>query len=428
MSSESLIEKALELSKTATNLDKKQKYHEALGYYKQSIKSFLQILKSTFHLGEENSKVQETFRNKLSEYLSRTEEIFEFLKGKKFFERKLSKLEEDEVGGGDREFEEGVGEGCKGLGLNEKVCVKWDGIVGLRNAKGILQETVTLLQRFQEFFEPDLKPWKGVLLYGASGTGKSLLAKACATEANAKFFSVCFRDLVGNRLEDSERIVRSLFEKARTETPSVIFIHKIDSLTDQQPESDLIRRLKTEFLLQMDLLHTNTDSNLVIASTSAPWVIAPAIRRRFPRRLYIPLPDEHSRSQVITQNIDPSSSSCSFLTPLQISKLSKLTDSYSIPQITQVIKSAFKFPIKRSEAGIYFKKTLEDNKEKFKVCEENEPGSIKLKTSEVPAGCLLYDPVGFKDFCEALRGSRPLVTVNEMYKFREFTENFGFDG
>lgn len=424
MSSELQREKALELSKKAIVLDKEQKYHEALGYYKQSIKSFLQILKSIFYLGEENSKVQETFRNKLNEYLARAEEIFEFLNEKN---KNLNESDENEVDDGGDDYrglkEERVEDNYKGLVLNEKNCVKWDEIFGLGNAKKFLQETVILLQKFQEFFGPDLKPWKTILMYGVSGTGKSLLAKACATEANANFFSVCLRDLILNHLEESERIIRSLFEKARANTPSVIYIKKIDSLTDNNPESDLIRRLKTEFLLQMDLLTTNTDSILIISSTSLPWSIAPAIRRRFSRRVYIPLPDYSSRTQIIAQYTSPST-----LTPLQTSKLSKLTDSFSIPQILQLIKSTYSLPTKRSETGTFFMKIQEDNKEKFKACKENDPGSIKMNFSEVPIGCLLYDPVNFNDFCEVIKFYRPTATVNEMFKFREFTENFGFDG
>lgn len=136
------------------------------------------------------------------------------------------------------------------------------------------------------------KPWKGILLYGPPGTGKSLLAKACATECSATFFSVSSSDLISKYVGESEKLVRSLFEMARSQKPSIIFIDEVDSLTgarnDQENEST--KRVKTEFLVQMQGktykigVGKDDDGILVLGATNIPWGLDSAIRRRFEKR------------------------------------------------------------------------------------------------------------------------------------------------
>lgn len=300
--------------------------------------------------------------------------------------------------------------------LNEK---KWTDVVGLENARKILQEAFVVLTNFPEIFGENLKPWKGILLYGASGTGKTLLAKACATEANANFFSVCFSDLFLQNITESERLLRNLFDKARTNTPSILFISKIDKLQLNDSESESYRRLKTELLIQMDIQSTKKDSVLVIASSNTPWDLDPTIRRRFTRRIYIPLPDEQSRRNLFSQ-----SSKSTTLTPIQILKLSKLTESFSCSQITKIIELANDQPRRNSEKSAFFKKT----NEKFIKCAENDPDCIAMKSSDIPPGCLLVEKANFHDFFEVIKGVQPVASFEDLSKFREFTENFGLDG
>ncbi|CAK9018853.1 Protein SUPPRESSOR OF K(+) TRANSPORT GROWTH DEFECT 1 (AtSKD1) (Protein VACUOLAR PROTEIN SORTING 4) [Durusdinium trenchii] len=137
--------------------------------------------------------------------------------------------------------------------MTSKPNIKWDDVAGLEGAKGALQETVILPTRFPQLFTGKRVPWHGILLYGPPGTGKSYLAKACATEADATFFSISSSDLVSKWMGESEKLVRSLFEMAREAKPAIIFVDEVDSLCGargESGESDAARRIKTEFLAQ----------------------------------------------------------------------------------------------------------------------------------------------------------------------------------
>jgi len=148
-------------------------------------------------------------------------------------------------------------------------------------------------------------PWKGILLYGPPGTGKTHLAKACATEAEATFFSISSSSLVSKYMGESERLVRELFTMARENTPAIIFIDEIDSLCSSRSEgeNDATRRIKTEFLVQMQGVGNKDEGVLVLGATNVPWELDPAVRRRFEKRIYIPLPEAPARTTMFKLHV-----------------------------------------------------------------------------------------------------------------------------
>ena len=193
--------------------------------------------------------------------------------------------------------------------------VHWDDVAGLDIAKKALKEAVVY-----PFLRPDLfmglrEPARGMLLFGPPGTGKTMLARAVATESRSTFFAISASSLTSKWLGESEKLVRALFSLAKALAPSIIFVDEIDSLLSSRggsSEHESTRRIKTEFLIQWSDLQkaaagkVQTDKEqqegdasrvLVLAATNLPWAIDEAARRRFVRRQYIPLPEPHVRDE-----------------------------------------------------------------------------------------------------------------------------------
>lgn len=227
--------------------------------------------------------------------------------------------------------------------LNEIVVrgdeVHWGDIAGLEVAKSALREAVVY-----PFLRPDLfmglrEPARGMLLFGPPGTGKTMLARAVATESRSTFFSISASSLTSKYLGESEKLVRALFGLAKVLAPSIIFVDEIDSLLSQRSgsgEHEATRRIKTEFLIQWSDLQRAAagrdsgdkergDANrvLVLAATNLPWAIDEAARRRFVRRQYIPLPESETRAIQLKTLLGQQKHS---LTDEDFAKLVELTD------------------------------------------------------------------------------------------------------
>ncbi len=123
--------------------------------------------------------------------------------------------------------------------ITEKPNVKWDDVAGLTKAKEALKEAVIMPMRFPEIFTGSRKPWKGILLYGPPGTGKTFLAKACASQMEGcTFFSISSSDIMSKYVGEAEKTVKYLFEMARKQKSSIIFIDEIDSMTGNRSDGD----------------------------------------------------------------------------------------------------------------------------------------------------------------------------------------------
>lgn len=279
----------------------------------------------------------------------------------------------------------------------EKPNVKWSDVAGLENAKESLKEAVILPIRFPHLFTGKRRPWKGILLYGPPGTGKSYLAKAVATEANnSTFFSVSSSDLLSKWLGESEKLVKNLFELARSHKPSIIFIDEVDSLCSSRSdnESESARRVKTEFLVQMQGVSADNDNVLVLGATNIPWCLDSAIRRRFEKRIYIPLPEAGARQNMFKLHLGNTPHS---LTPQDFVELGKRSEGYSGADISIVVQDALMSPVRRIQSATHFKKASGPSRDNPSIilndlltpCSPGDPAAIPMTWMEVSSEKLL---------------------------------------
>jgi len=170
------------------------------------------------------------------------------------------------------------------------------------------------------------------------------------------FFSVSSSDLVSKWQGESERLVRNLFEMARNADGgnSIIFIDEVDSLCSSRSEgeNDATRRIKTEFLVQMDGVGKGKGSNvLVLGATNVPWELDAAIRRRFEKRIYIPLPDKYARAYMVKLNIGDTPHT---LTDKDFDKLGEKTEGASGSDISVLVREALYEPLRKCQQAKQF--------------------------------------------------------------------------
>jgi transitional endoplasmic reticulum ATPase len=182
--------------------------------------------------------------------------------------------------------------------------VHWDDVGGLEEVKQELREAVEWPLKQPEIFKRmGIKPPKGILLYGPPGCGKTLLAKAVATESEANFITVKGPEVFSKWVGESEKAIREVFRKARMAAPAIIFLDEIDSLVPRRglgfADSGVTERVISQLLTEMDGIVTLEDV-VVIAATNRPDIVDPAVLRpgRFDRLIYVPEPDEKGRLQI----------------------------------------------------------------------------------------------------------------------------------
>nr|XP_018684526.1 PREDICTED: katanin p60 ATPase-containing subunit A-like 2 isoform X2 [Musa acuminata subsp. malaccensis] len=241
--------------------------------------------------------------------------------------------------------------------------VKWESIKGLENAKRLLKEAVVMPIKYPKYFTGLLSPWKGILLFGPPGTGKTMLAKAVATECKTTFFNISASSIVSKwrgmfmrkdivtclpkNAGDSEKLVRVLFELARHHAPSTIFLDELDAIISQRGEArsehEASRRLKTELLIQMDGL-TKTDVLVfVLAATNLPWELDAAMLRRLEKRILVPLPEPEARCAMFEELLPSAPGEAG----IPYDFLVERTEGYSGSDIRLVCKEAAMQPLRR---------------------------------------------------------------------------------
>ncbi|KAK7791938.1 hypothetical protein R5R35_002430 [Gryllus longicercus] len=274
--------------------------------------------------------------------------------------------------------------------------VQWEDIAGQDVAKQALQEMVILPSLRPELFTGLRTPARGLLLFGPPGNGKTLLARAVATECSATFFSISAASLTSKFVGEGEKLVRALFAVARELQPSIVFIDEVDSLLLERRESEheASRRLKTEFLVEFDGLPSNGEERvLVMAATNRPQELDEAALRRFTKRIYVGLPDAETRILLLRRLLSRHGSP---LAQDELCQLALLTKGYSGSDLTALAKDAALGPIR------------ELNPEQVRCLDPNKVRNIN-----------------FQDFLDSLKRIRHSVSPNNLATYEKWNLEYG---
>jgi len=288
--------------------------------------------------------------------------------------------------------------------------VSWEDIGGLENVKRELQEVVQYPVEHPEKFEKfGMSPSKGVLFYGPPGCGKTLLAKAIASECQANFISVKGPELLTMWFGESEANVREIFDKARQSAPCVLFFDELDSIATQRGSSlgdagGAGDRVLNQLLTEMDGMGAKK-TVFIIGATNRPDIIDSALLRpgRLDQLIYIPLPDEGSRKQIFESVLRKSP----VAPDVDFTALVKHTNGFSGADITEICQRACKYAIRESiERDIEKEKRLAENPDGMEEDEDEGPGLITKAHFE-----------------EAMKFARRSVSDVDIRKYQTFAQN-----
>jgi len=225
--------------------------------------------------------------------------------------------------------------------------VTFEDVIGQEEAVKQLRERVVYPALNPELFKGQkvLRPPRGVLLFGPTGNGKTLLAKACANQAHYNFMNVSASALISKWVGDSEKLVKLLFECAKEIQPTIVFIDEIDAMLSQRggSERDDSRRFKNEFLVHFDgMLCSNDDHVLILGATNLPQCIDTAALRRFDLRVFMGPPSQRAREHLMNTILKDVKNS---LSPADIKKVASLTEGYSASDLGTIARNAAWLPL-----------------------------------------------------------------------------------
>ncbi len=258
--------------------------------------------------------------------------------------------------------------------------VKWEEVGGLEDVKKELQEAVEWPMKYPGLYDKlGHKMPRGILLHGTSGTGKTLLAKAVATQSEANFVSVRGPELLSKWVGESERGIREIFKRARQSAPCVVFFDEIDSIAPIRGaggETAVTERVVSQLLTELDGME-NMHGVVVLAATNRADMIDPALLRpgRFDKIIQIPLPDKESRKKILEINAERIPAITDVKNPehVDFDKLAESTDGLSGADVAAIANTA---------VSIVIHEFLDSHPEVKEIENNSEGADVKMKHFE----------------------------------------------
>ena len=279
--------------------------------------------------------------------------------------------------------------------ITERPNIKMTEVAGLEDAKQAINDAILTPLKHPELFKGKARqPWRGILFYGPAGCGKTLIAKAVASEVNATFFNVSAANIVSKWLGESERLVMHLFQLARKNQPAIVFIDELDSIGVSRSGDDVggERRMKTQLLTELQGLASNHEDRVtVIGATNLPWEIDFALRSRFEKRIHVPLPNTEARAAILEIHMEDIEVSPN----VDFEEMADLTEGYSGRDISIVCREAAMEPIR-------------DLQRSGRLDDEREILDIR--------------PVSRDDFLSAIENIRPATPPEDVRRYIDWAE------
>jgi len=396
-----LYQYAVSTAKEAVALDSQGKYRQAINQYQRAAEILLQFMKYN-----KNPQMRMLCQKNIEEYVERAKVLKSQLGGVRprgarpsISSGRSGDVDADKSEAGVSSEEQELIDMISGTIVTESPDVKWNDIAGLENVKQAVREAIVLPIAKPELFTGARRPWSGILLFGPPGCGKTLLAKAAATECNATFFSASSADLLSKWLGESEKLISSLFKVARLKAPSLIFMDEIDSIATKRgegSESGGERRVKTQLLSEIQGLKSTHDKILlVLGATNRPWDIDNAMLSRFEKRVHVPLPDLKARAGIFKIHTEGVNTA---LTDEDFVELAVRSEGYSGRDIANVCREVIMLPVRELDmAGL-----LEDSDKEVKVRD-----------------------ITLKDFKKTLKKVKPMSNAAILKQYNDWAEEFG---